>query len=247
MWKDNIFTRGADTNIVILKALLVINIAMFGLSLAIDPYPMRFGNPFSLLSPSGISLEILGSTGTVALLGRGQWWTLITASFLHGGLLHIGFNMMALYQLGPLVIKEYGLHRMIAIYSLSGIGGYLVSALFGVSYTIGASAAICGLVGAALYYGKSRGGSYGNAVYSQIGGWALSIFIFGFLVPGINNFGHGGGMLTGALVAYLLGYKERTKETMLHKYLSMACIVITVLVLLWSVFRGLLLLLSVMG
>ncbi len=235
MWKDNIFTRGTEGKGGILKVILIVNIVMFALSVVIDPTRVGGpGNPFSFLSPSNNSLFVLGSTGTIPILGFGKWWTLITASFLHGSLLHILFNMIALYQLGPLVVKEYGVNRMVTIYSLSGIGGYLVSLLFSVPFTIGASAAICGLVGACLYYGKSRGGAYGNAIYSQIGGWALGIFIFGFLVPGINNFAHGGGMLTGALVAYILGYKERARESIVHSYASMVCIVGTGLALSWS-------------
>jgi rhomboid protease GluP len=172
------------------------------------------------------------------LFQLGRWWTLISANYLHGSLLHIVFNMIALHQLGPLLLREYGISRMIAIYTLSGIGGYLISSLFGVRFTIGASAAVCGLIGAALYYGKSRGGTYGNAVYSQIGGWAIGIFIFGFMVPGINNWGHGGGMLVGALLGYILGYRERSPEKIGHKYIGMACIAGTGVVLFWSVING---------
>jgi rhomboid protease GluP len=238
---NNIFTRGTDTDGGVVRIIIAVNIVMFVLSLVLDLRPSAFsGSPFALLSPSSRSLLVLGSTGTVPLFQMGNWWSLISASYLHGGLLHILFNMIALYQLGPLLIREYGTSRMLAIYTLSGIGGYFISAFFGVRFTIGASAAVCGLIGAALYYGKSRGGSYGNAVYSQIGGWALTIFLFGFMVPGINNWGHGGGMLAGAAVGYLLGYRDRSKEKIWHKYLSMACIVCTCLVLLWSVTRGML-------
>lgn len=240
IWNDNIFTRGDDGKDGILRVILIVNIAMFILSVAIDPRPSAFsGNPFSFLSPSNNSLLVLGSTGTIPLFELNRWWSLISASYLHGSLLHIVFNMIALHQLGPLLIREYGTSRMFAIYTLSGIGGYIISAVFGVRFTIGASAAVCGLIGAALYYGKSRGGAYGNAIYSQIGGWALGIFLFGFMVPGINNWGHGGGMLAGALMGYLLGYQERSPEKIGHKFLSMACIVCTGLVLIWSIINGL--------
>ncbi|HSO09004.1 MAG TPA: rhomboid family intramembrane serine protease, partial [Desulfoprunum sp.] len=79
---------------------------------------------------------------------------------------------------------------------------------------------------------------------SQIGGWALGIFIFGFLVPGINNFGHAGGMLSGALAGYVLGYRDRSQDRFGHKVLSMACIIGTVIVLIWSIINGLFFLLS---
>lgn len=159
IWNDNIFTRGADGEDGILKVIIAVNVAMFLLSFLLDPRSSALsGSPFHFLSPSNNSLFVLGSTGTIPLFQFHRWWSLISASYLHGSLLHIVFNMIALYQLGPLLIREYGTSRMIAIYTLSGIGGYLISAVFGVRFTIGASAAVCGLIGAALYYGKSRGG-----------------------------------------------------------------------------------------
>jgi len=225
----------------ILRIILICNVIMFVTSILIDPRQAVFsGNPFGFLSPSNNSLLVLGSTGTIPLFQLGRWWTLISASYLHGGLLHIAFNMIALHQLGPLLIREYGGSRMIVMYTLSGVVGYLVSAIFGVRFTIGASAAVCGLIGAALYYGKSRGGTYGDAIYSQIGGWAVGIFLFGFVVPGINNWGHGGGMAAGALLGYLLKYREISPENARHRFMSMACIVCTGMVLTWSLLNGLL-------
>lgn len=239
IWNDNFFTRGTGGEDGILRLILVANIAMYVLSVGIDFGSTAFsGSPLHFLSPSSDSLLVLGSTGTIPLFQLHRWWSLVSASYLHGSLLHIVFNMIALHQLGPLLIREYGTSRMIAIYTLSGIGGYILSALFGVRFTIGASAAVCGLIGAALYYGKSRGGAYGNAIYSQIGGWAVGIFLFGFMVPGINNWGHAGGMLSGALTGFLLGYQERSRETIGHKFLSMACLVGTGLVLAWSIVNG---------
>ena len=178
IWKDNIFSRGIGGEEGILRVILAVNIAMFALSVGIDLRPSVFSSsPFNFLSPSNNSLLVLGSTGTIPLFELNRWWTLISANYLHGSLLHIVFNMISLHQLGPLIIREYGTRRMIAIYTLSGIGGFILSAVLGVRFTLGASAAICGLIGAALYYGKSRGGTYGNAIYSQIGGWALGIFL----------------------------------------------------------------------
>jgi rhomboid protease GluP len=137
------------------------------------------------------------------------------------------------------VIREYGTHRMIVIYTLGGVGGFLVSYLAGVGFTIGASAAVCGLIGAALYYGKRRGGIYGQAVYRQVGGWALSIVLFGLVIPGINNWAHGGGMAAGFLMGLLLGYQERKKENMLHRLSAGICLTGTGLILMWAVFIGL--------
>jgi rhomboid protease GluP len=143
--------------------------------------------------------------------------------------------MIAFYQLGPLVLREYGVNRLITIYTLGGIIGFFVSYLAGVRFTLGASAAVCSLIGASLYFGKSRGGTYGHAIYKQISGWVLGIFLFGFLVPGINNWGHGGGIVAGILLGFVLGYQEKLQENQLHKILATLCVVLTAAVLLWAV------------
>ncbi|SHO50001.1 rhomboid family intramembrane serine protease [Desulfopila aestuarii] len=238
-WKNGSIARLFGDGNDIIRLIITCNVVMFVLSIFIDPrFAAYGGSPFHLLSPSNSSLLVLGSTGTIPIFQLHAWWSLVSASYLHGSLLHIVFNMIALYQLGPLLIKEFGSSRMFTIYTLSGIGGFVLSALMGVRFTIGASAAVCGLIGAALYYGKSRGGVYGNAVYSQISGWALSIFVFGFFVPGINNWGHGGGMAAGALVAMLLGYRERKSDRFSHTFMAILCLVATGLVLAWSIFNG---------
>jgi rhomboid protease GluP len=127
---------------------------------------------------------------------------------------------------------------MAGIYTLGGIMGFLISTLAGVSFTIGASAAICSLIGSAIYYGRSRGGAYGQAVYRQVGGWALGIFLFGLMVPGINNWGHGGGFLAGIAAAHWLGYHEKRRESLFHRWLGTACMIGTGIVLLWAVFTS---------
>ena len=96
-----------------------------------------------------------------------------------------------------------------------------------------------GLIGAALYYGKSRGGFFGEAIYKQIGGWAIGIILFGFLMPQINNSAHIGGMVFGGLTAMILGYSEKIRETLTHRVLAGVCMITTLLVLLYALFRGL--------
>ncbi len=218
-----------------LKRLIGVNIAFYLLAILLNPKStgLHF-HPFDFLSPDNRSLLLLGATGTLPISGLHRWWSLLAANYLHGSLLHLIFNMLALRQLGPLLIQEYGLSRMFIIYTLGGIGGFLLSWLAGVRFTIGASAAVCALIGAAFYYGKSRGGFYGEQIARQIGGWALGIFVFGFLVPGINNWAHGGGMAVGALCGLLLGYQEQGRERLGHKSLATLCAAATALVLLWA-------------
>jgi rhomboid protease GluP len=192
-------------------------------------------NPLTFLSPSDSSLFLLGATGTVPIDKFHRLWTLVSASFLHGGILHIFFNMAALRQLASLVNREFGVYRMFVIYTVSGISGFLISYLAGIAFTIGASASVCGLVGAVLYYGKSRGGIYGRNLYRQISIWVIFLFVFGLIVPGINNWGHGGGILAGIILGYLLAYQEKRKENIIHKMLAGACGVVTLAVLIWAI------------
>jgi len=209
---------------------------MYIISILLNPAGLGLSvDPFRFLSPSSGSLLLLGSTGTVPIDQGHRWWSLISANYLHGGILHILFNMIALRQIGPLVLREYGVHRFSILYTLGGVFGFFVSYLAGVAFTIGASAAVCSLIGASLYYGKSRGGTYGQAIYKQVSGWVLGLFLFGLLVPGINNWGHGGGLGAGIGLGFLLGYQERTRQNLVHKILAATCIASTVAVLAWAV------------
>ena len=239
-WKNNAWTRGFRDANQLVKFIIVINVAMYVLSILFNPRATGLSlNPLTFLSPSGPSLEWLGATGTIPIDQFHRYWTLISASYLHGGILHIFFNMAALRQLSQVVNREFGVYRMFVIYTLSGIFGFWISYLFGVYWTIGASASVCGLVGAILYYGRSRGGVYGRNLYRQIAVWVVFLFIFGVLVPGINNWGHGGGILAGVVLGYLLGYHERRKENLFHKFLAGTCAIVTLGVLIWAVFTAL--------
>ncbi|OGQ94768.1 MAG: rhomboid family intramembrane serine protease [Deltaproteobacteria bacterium RIFOXYD12_FULL_57_12] len=220
----------------LIRLLIMVNGAMYVLALLLMPGQGGHSfSPLAFLAPANKILLLLGGTGTLPINAMHRWWTLLAANYLHGGLLHLVFNMMALNQLGPLIINEYGAARFFVLYTLAGVAGFLLSYLAGVSFTIGASAAVCGLIGAALYYGKSRGGAYGQAVFKQVSGWVISLFVFGFLVPGINNWGHGGGLVAGIVLGALLGYHEKIRENIGHRILAGGCAVLTIGVLGWAV------------
>ena len=234
-WWKRLALRGwlHDPNQVV-KVLIGINAAMYVISLLVSPRPSQVSfDLLTTLSPSNQSLLLLGATGTIPIDQLQRWWTLLSANYLHGGILHILFNMLALRQIVPLVGHLYGINRLIVLYTLTGVAGFWVSYAAGVPFTIGASAALCGLIGATLYYGKSRGGLFGEAIYRQIGGWAIGIFVIGLLIPGINNWGHGGGMVAGALLGFLVGYRERGEEQPWHTMLAAVCMAATGLVLAW--------------
>ena len=235
-WKNNPWTRGFRDPHQFVKTLIAINIGMYIISILFNPRATGLTlNPLTFLSPSETSIFILGATGTVPINEYHRLWTLISANYLHGGILHIFFNMAALRQLAAVVNREYGVYRMFVIYTVSGIVGFLISYLAGVAFTIGASASVCGLVGALLYYGKSRGGIYGRNLYRQISIWVIFLFVFGLVVPGINNWGHGGGILAGIIFGFLLGYQEKKREKIIDKILAGGCALTTLAVLIWAI------------
>src|SRR5215510_8587537 len=149
-----------------------------------------------LMSPGTRALYRFGASGAVPVFGYGRWWTVLSAAWLHAGLIHIGFNMMAVRTLVPLAAHLYGPARTVILYTVSAITGFLSSSvaaafltfmpsvLRGGFITLGASAPIFGLIGALLYYGR-RGGSamLGEAAKR----WAIGGVVFGFVVPGIDN------------------------------------------------------------
>lgn len=218
----------------ILKVILIANVVFYLLSLFLNPAGAKWSlNPFTALSPDSRSLLMLGATGTIPLSYNGSFWTVITAGFLHGGLLHILFNMAALQQVGALAEKAYGPFRMLLIYLVTGPVGFIVSIFGGVRLTIGASASLCGLIGALLYYGKRRGGFHGKAVYRETMGWVVGLVLFGLFLPGINNWGHGGGLVSGLLLAPLLDFTFRKQEGSLHKWAALFLFALTLGLLIW--------------
>ncbi len=237
--KTHLLGRFSAASMNAVKLIIYINAALYLLSIILSPSTLGLSaNPLTFLSPSDRSLFILGATGTIPIAGYGRWWTLIAASFLHGGILHIFFNMAALGQLGPFVLREFGFNRFVIIYLLAGVAGFFISYLAGIPFTIGASACICGLIGAILYYGKSRGGFYGEVIYRQAMGWVVGLVIFGLLVPGINNWAHGGGLISGITLGFLMKYNEQRGETYFYRVVAAACILSTAIILLWAVLQA---------
>jgi len=239
-WKGLGWTRSWLAPDQAIRLLISVNVGVYVISLLLDPLGLGLSaNPLALLSPSDRALLLLGASGTFPIDRLGRWWTLVSANYLHGSILHLLFNMIALRQIGSLVVEEYGVYRTYILYTGGGVAGFLVSYLAGIHFTLGASAAVCSLIGAALYYGKTRGGVYGQVVYKQILGWVIGLFLFGFLVPGINNWAHGGGLLGGILLALLLGYRERREENLTQKSVAVACMVLTLGILGWAVVSAL--------
>jgi rhomboid protease GluP len=239
LWKRGIVGALSSLRLDPVMTLIAVNAAFYLFSLLLNPASLRLSaNPMTFLSPSDGSLFLLGATGTLPIAAYGRWWTLISASFLHGSVLHIFFNMMALRQLAPFILEEFGFNRFIILYIWTGVAGFLLSYLVGVQFTIGASASLCGLIGAVLYYGKSRGGFYGEQIYRQAMGWVVGLVLFGLFFPGINNWAHGGGLLSGIAIAFLTGYGERRSERFSYRILGALTLLVTAAVLLWALVQA---------
>lgn len=202
---------------------------------------------FSLFSPSLPSMFLFGASGAVPVFGFDRWWTVLSASWLHGGALHIFFNMLWVRQLAPATANLYGPGRMVIIYTVAGVCGFTLSAmageflgglpiffLRGAPYTVGASASIFGLLGALVYYGR-RGGS--RIVGSEAFTYALMLGVFGFLMPGIDNYAHAGGFGGGYLAARMLDPLK--PERIDHLAIAVVCLALSILSVAVSVIHGL--------
>jgi rhomboid protease GluP len=137
----------------------------------------------------------------------GQWWRLLTAGFLHGGLLHILMNSWVLFDLGAQTEESYGTSRYVTIYIFSTITGFYASFLWSPgTVSIGASAGIFGLIGAMIALGMRDRSSYGAAVRSIYMRWAIYGLLLG-LLPffAVDNAAHIGGLAGGFVLGYIAG------------------------------------------
>ena len=181
------------------------------------------GGLFSMLSPGRVALLQLGMTGGFAM-DRGWWWTVLTAMYLHGSLLHIVFNVMWIRNLGPAVTEVYGAGRAFLLFNVAGAGGFLASYVMTGTPTIGASGSIFGLLAALIVYGRRRGSS---VVTQQLWQYAILLGLFGFIMPGINNWAHGGGFAAGWIAAQVMNLDDERQDSTWVLLASLALIVMT--------------------
>lgn len=202
------------------------------------------GGGFSILAPSTRALILFGASGAYPIFAFGSWWTVLSASWLHGSLLHIVFNMMWVRNIGPAAADIVGPARTVIIYVVSGVCGFLLSSvaaqyfppiplLRGAGLTVGASASIFGLLGAMVHYGRKSGSSL---IHGQAKQWALILFIYGLVMPGIDNFAHAGGFLGGYGMSAV--FNPLTKERGDHMLVAVLCLAATFLAILASVWTA---------
>lgn len=219
--------------------ILTICALAYGMSLALDPAGIGFQG-LNIFSPSLDASLRMGASGIYPVWQDGRWWTVLSAGWLHGSLIHIFFNLYWVRILVPQVAELYGPGRTVIIYTLGSIAGFIMSSSAPVAiiwaapflrgplsvfpgygmFTLGASAALMGLWGALLYYGQRTGSS----ILRQ---WALRnvvyFMLFGLMVRGVDNWAHLGGLVGGWLVARVLDpmKSERTN----HVVVAILCLV----------------------
>src|SRR2546429_307464 len=135
----------------------------------------------------------------------------------------------------------FGRHSFTNVVSVAGAVGFLVSNAFGYRFTIGASGAVFGLLGAIVAFGGKRGGTFGAMVLRQYGYMALLMFVLSYFMPAVNNAAHAGGFAGGLLAGFAVSLAERRRETALDWVLAAACIAVTLAgfaLSLWSTFAG---------
>jgi rhomboid protease GluP len=181
------------------RAIIVGCTILYLAALALDPAAaVRDWTPLGVLSPSTVALYRLGMTSEHVVGDLGWWWTIVTSTYLHGGILHIAFNMLWTREIGTAVERLWGPGRFFLIFNAGGTAGFVVSNVALGGPTIGASGAVFGLLGALIVLGRRRRAA---AFTKQMWQTAIVLFAVGFLLPGVNNWGHGGGFLGGLVTA----------------------------------------------
>ena len=190
---EDIFTK---KNPIITKVILLINLLVYILSFV-------YGQNF-----------IVGMFGNYApSILNGEYYRLITSAFVHVSLVHLLCNMYALYIIGTQIENFFGKFRFSIIYLVSAITGSMLSIIFNTSsYSIGASGAIFGLLGALLYFGYHYRVYLDSVIKSQIIPIIILNLSIGFMIPGIDNACHIGGLVGGVLTSMAVGVKYKSEN-----------------------------------
>ncbi len=204
----------------------------------------------TMLAPNGRVLLLLGASGALPVFQMDRWWTVLTAGWLHAGVLHILFNVMWIRQLGPSVANLYGPGRMVIIYTVAGVVGFTFTSVAGqylgsgvpiigrliggASLSVGASASIFGLLGALVYYGRRTGSRHVGSTGLQ---YALMMGLFGLIMPGIDNQAHLGGFVGGYLAG--LALDPLKPERIDHMVAAVVCLAATAVAIVASIVTAL--------
>lgn len=223
--------RGFGADLGFAEGIIGLCVLAFGLSLALDPRGIG-GSGLNIGAPSLDAGQRMGSSGIYPVWKNGRWWTVLSAGWLHGSLIHIFFNMYWVRILVPQVAELFGAARTIIIYVLASAFGFIMSSTAPIAilwvapqlqgvlsvfpgyglFTLGASAALMGMWGALVHYSRRTGSrnmrrwAWQNAIY---------FLAFGLIMRGVDNWAHLGGFLGGWFVAMFLDplKPERTNQS----------------------------------
>jgi rhomboid protease GluP len=190
--------------------LLVANIVMFAAELMGTIHAGKMGGLSILWSMDNETLFRLGSSNIYSVIVQHQWYRPITAMFLHLGIIHIGFNMMVLLDIGPIVEELYGSARYLFIYIFTGALGFTLSMFF--NPALGASGALMGLLGVLIAVSGKRGTLEAKALRSRLISWAISVFAIGYFMHA-DNYAHFGGLASGFILGKIMADRPPTNSS----------------------------------
>jgi rhomboid protease GluP len=164
----------------------------------------------------GRTLVDFGAKYGPLMVQYGEWWRVVTAGFLHGGILHILMNSWVLFDLGPQTEESFGTPRYLIVYFLATVVGFLASFFWApMSPSVGASAAICGLIGAMIALGVRDQSSWGAEVRRFYGRYVIYLVALALVGPflglAVDNAAHFGGLAAGFAFGYIAGAPGRNQ------------------------------------
>lgn len=222
-----------------LYAVMAVNLAVWLLNWLEGMSPMQ---------PTSAELFAWGANSSTAVVRDGEYWRLLTATVLHGGALHLGLNMFALWDAGRRVCRWYGNGQFLLIYLASGLAGSALSLHFSSqqAVSVGASGAVFGVLGALMVGVYQHRASVPKAMATQLltsqGLFVAMMLAQGFMRPGIDNAAHVGGLVVGAVVAWLLveqiDVRASQGQRQRRQLLAMATTALVVVALTWLATPG---------
>lgn len=208
---------------------VVILLINAGLYAATALFSMKATGGGSIIDIDGQTLLLFGAKVRELILA-GQWWRLITAGFLHGGILHILMNSWVIFDLGATVEEVYGTSRYLVLYFVATIFGFIASTFWSRSLSIGASAGLFGLIGAMIAVSMRSKTSMGAAMRTHYTQWAVYGLVIG-LLPGfrVDNAAHLGGLAAGFALGYIAGTPRLADgwTEKLWRFAAACCVAIT--------------------
>lgn len=227
--RQNFFLKSSLRGSSLVQILIYTNLALFTM-MVLHGTILGLGMQ-AIMNPPPRLMVHWGGQFWPYVLQHNEWWRCITYAFTHGGLIHLGFNMVVLYQVGPLLEAEIGWTRLLTVYTSSAILA-TVAGLFWhpEAVVIGASGAIFGLIGFSISYYHRVGGGIGIQRRNFMLQWALMAFVFGFVV-GADNAAHLGGAIAGIVIGWFMpiSIRDQRKTENLFKGIATLFVLITII------------------